>query len=391
VNVALRIVAGLLGTAAVLVAVDSAVRSTVLPRAARSRFAGGVTRATRLVFHLIIGRSQSYERRDRVMALLGPVLLLALLVSWLLLVLAGFTALYAAQGVAGGARDVELSGASAFTLGTAAPHGLSNGILTYLEAGIGLLLVTLLITYLPSIYGAFSRREVGVNLLRARAGDPPRAATLLARYWRIDAGEVRLGELWRSWETWFADVEETHTTFAALPYFRSPQPGESWITAAGVLLDSATLWVAAVEHPVDPDAQLCIRTGFLALRRIATSLGVPSEDDPAPTDPISVARDEWDRALDELEAAGVPVVADRDVAWRAWSGWRVNYDLALLGLARLVEAPVAPWVSDRSPVRELLVQAGSSRRRVRIRRPGPPVARRPVVRPPGAGRRGAPR
>ncbi|MHB1931031.1 MAG: hypothetical protein ACYCUG_16700, partial [Acidimicrobiales bacterium] len=217
-------------------------------------------------------------------------------------------------------------------------------------------------TYLPSIYSAFSRREAGVNLLRARAGNPPWAPTLLIRYWRIDAGEVRLGELWRTWEQWFADVEETHTTFAVLPFFRSPQPGESWITSAGVLLDAASMWVAAVEHPADPDAQLCIRTGFLALRRIAVNLGLPSTDDPVPTAPISVGRSEWERALDELASAGLPVVPDREAAWRAWAGWRVNYDGVLLQLARLVEAPVAPWVSDRSPVEDILARRGRRRR-----------------------------
>ncbi len=52
----------------------------------------------------------------------------------------------------------------------------------------------------------------------------------------------------------------------------------------------------------------------------------------------------------EMEAAGVPLLANRDAAWEAWKGWRVNYDTVLLNLARLVEAPLAPWVSDRSPV-----------------------------------------
>lgn len=351
--VAARIVLGLAGAALILVALDTAVRTTVLPRASRPMLARGVGGFTRVGFRVIVGRSASYERRDALTALVGPVYLLSLLCSWLLLELVGFALVYLADGVSPVARAVELSGSSAFTLGTLAPRGLPQGVLTYIEAGIGLLLVTLLITYLPSIYGAFSRREVGVNLLRARAGDPARAPTLLIRYWRIDGGPARLGELWRSWEQWFADVEETHTTFSVLPFFRSPQPGESWITAAGVLLDAAGMWVAAVEHPIDPEAQLCIRTGFLALRRIAANLGLPTVDDPAPTDPISVARDEWDKGLDEMAAAGLPVVADRDAAWQAWAGWRVNYDSVLLRVARLVEAPVVPWVSDRSPVGEM--------------------------------------
>ena len=370
--IVVRVALGLAGAAMVVAAVDSAVRSTVLPRAGRTPLTRAVGGITRVLFRVAVGRSASYERRDRIMALQGPLSLLSLLASWLVLVLAGFSLLYLAGGVGGAGRAVQLSGSSAFTLGTAVPKGLPLNILTYLEAAIGLLLVTLLITYLPSIYNAFSRREVGVNLLRARAGDPPQAATLLVRYWRIDAGEVRLGELWRTWEQWFADVEETHTTFAVLPFFRSPQPGESWITAAGVLLDTASMWVAAVEHPVDPDAQLCIRTGFLALRRIAVNLGVPSVDEPAATDAISVGRGEWDRAVAAIADAGLPVVGDRDAAWRAWAGWRVNYDGVLLRLARLLEAPVAPWVSDRSPVGD-----ATARRRRRVRgRPGTSPSRR---------------
>ncbi|MDA8060889.1 MAG: hypothetical protein M0T80_00415 [Actinomycetota bacterium] len=364
-TVVVRVLLGVIGAAAVVASLDSAVRSTVLPRASRSRIAMAVSGATRGLFRLLVWRSTSYRTRDRVMALYGPVVLLSLLASWLLLVLLGFTCIYLAEGVRGGARAAELSGSSAFTLGTTAPRGLTSGVLTYSEAGIGLLLLTLLVTYLPSIYAAFSRREVGVNLLRARAGDPPQATTLLKRYWFIDDAEARLGELWRSWEAWFADVEETHTTFLALNYFRSPQPAESWITAAGVLLDSAALWVSAVEHRPDPSAQLCMRTGFLALRRIATSLGLDCDDDPRPTDPISIGRDEWERAVDELAAAGIPVVGNRDLAWRAWSGWRVNYDLVLLEIARRVEAPVAPWTSDRSPMRAMRADATSRRARRR--------------------------
>ena len=183
-----------------------------------------------------------------------------------------FTLLYLAIGAKSLTAAIELSGSSVFTLGTTPAHNLGADALSYLEAGIGLLLVTLLITYLPSIYGAFARREIGVNLLRVRAGEPPRASTLLIRYHVIGDGSVRLTPLWQSWENWFTDVEESHTTFAVLSFFRSPQAEQSWITAAGTLLDAASLWVAAVDHNPDPDAQLCIRSGFQALRRIAVHL-----------------------------------------------------------------------------------------------------------------------
>jgi hypothetical protein len=330
--------------------VASAVRSTVLPRNAEVRLGRLATLIVRVIFEVRVGRNGSYERRDRVMAMLGPLALLLLLALWLLAIFGGFALLYLAGPARSVAGALELSGSSLFTLGTTTAKGLGPNVLTYAEAGIGLLLLALLITYLPSMYGAFSRRERGVGLLRVRAGDPPTAATMLIRYHNIDDVHMRLTGLWRSWEEWFVDLQESHTSFQILVFFRSPEPHQSWIVSAGVLLDAAALWVSSIEHPRDADAQLCLRAGFQALRQIAGAFGIRFEPDPRPDDPISLSRYEWEQALASLEEAGLPIVADREKAWRDFTGWRVNYDTVLLSLARLVEAPVAPWVSDRSPL-----------------------------------------
>ena len=338
------------GLALVVGTLLSAVRATILPRGVQSRIAQGSTNAVRAIFRLRVGRSATYERRDRVMAMLGPIALLVLLASWLILIMTGYTLMYLAITDRSLTQAIELSGSSIFTLGTTSDRHLAALLLSYSEAALGLLLVALLITFLPSIYGAFSRRESGVALLQVRAGNPPTAATMLIRYHRIEESQYRLTELWRQWEAWFADIEETHTTFPILAFFRSPQPERSWITMAGALLDGASFWAAAIEHPRDPDVQLCIRAGYLALRRIADIFKVGYDGDPSAGDPITVSRQEWDEAMEEMAAAGVPLLADRDQAWQDWKGWRVNYDTVLLNVARLVEAPPAPWVSDRSPL-----------------------------------------
>lgn len=347
---------------------SSAIRSTVLPRGVQDVLSRVTTASVRAAFRLRAGRSASYERRDRIMALLGPVSLLALLASWIVLLVAAYALLYLAATTSSLTRAIELSGSSIFTLGTTSVHGLGVNVLTYSEAGFGLLLLTLLITYFPSIYAAFSRRERGVSLLRVRAGDPPRAAAMMIRFHRIEDTNYRLAELWQSWEEWFVDVEESHSSFPVLAFFRSPQPEQSWVSAAGALLDAASMWVAAIEHPVDPAAQLCIRAGFQTLRRVASLFGLDYDEDPRPDQAVTIDKEEFDAALEEMEAAGVPLKADRDQAWRDWAGWRVNYDTALLNLARLVEAPPAPWVSDRSP----LVRQRATGWRRRLRR-GPPL------------------
>jgi hypothetical protein len=131
-------------------------------------------------------------------------------------------------------------------------------------------------------------------------------------------------------------------------FFRSPQPDHNWVTAAGAVLDSAALTLSTVEIPRDVQAEFCLRAGYLCLRRLAGFFRVPFDPDPAPDDPISVSRAEWDEVVAQLEREGVPLKADRDQAWRDFTGWRVNYDTVLLALANIVGAPTAPWSSDRS-------------------------------------------
>jgi len=335
------------GAAIVLVAIDSAVRTFVLPRGAVVPYTRFVFVVVRRVFDLRLRFAGTYEARDRVMALYAPIALLILPFTWVVLVIAGFTGIFRALGVAPWRTAFTESGSSLLTLGFVRPSDLPTTVLAFTEAAMGLGLIAVLVAYLPTIYAAFSRREAAVAALATSAGTPPSAVDLLIRAHRID----RLGELdglWLAWQAWFADVEETHTSLAAVVFFRSPRSDRSWVTAAGAVLDSAALVNSTVDVPRSPQASLCVRSGYLCLRAIGDFFDVAYDPDPAPTDPISVTRDEFDAACATLADAGVPLKADPDQAWRDFAGWRVNYDTVLLALAALTVAPYAPWSSDRS-------------------------------------------
>jgi hypothetical protein len=172
---------------------------------------------------------------------------------------------------------------------------------------------------------------------------------LLQRAHRI-RGLQQLGDEFGQWETWFAELEQSHTAFPALTFFRSSQPERSWITAAGAVLDAAALYASVLDVPREPRADLCIRAGYIALRRIAAFFGATFEWDPQPGDPIAISRSEFDQACEALSSAEVPLKPDRSLAWQDFRGWRVNYDTPLLYLAQLITAPYAPWTSDRSPI-----------------------------------------
>jgi hypothetical protein len=261
--------------------------------------------------------------------------------------------MYWALGVGDLYTDLRLSGSSLLTLGFATSDNLLVNLLVFSEATLGLILVALLIAYLPTMYAAFSRREESVNLLEVRAGNPPSSVEMLLRFNRIQNLDS-LANYWGLWEIWFAELEESHTTLPALVFFRSPRGEQSWITAAGTVLDAAALTLSALDVTYVPSAALCIRAGFLSLRKISDYFDIPYPQAPHfPETPISISRREFDSVLDQLSEAGLPLKTDRDQAWQDFAGWRVNYDHTLLALCSLVMAPPAFWSSDRSPEMKL--------------------------------------
>jgi hypothetical protein len=346
----LRVLAVLAGAGIVIMTLRSAIQTFILPRGVREFTAKTVFLTVRAAFDLVAHRADSYEGRDRIMALYGPVALTALTGTWLVLVITGYSLVYWGIGAPSGggslADSVLLSGSSLFTLGFIAVSSVGYAVLVFSEAGIGLLLAALLVSYLPVIYGAWSLRERQVASLQVRAGSPPAAWNIIMRYHRIEG--IDADELWPAWEEWFIAIEESHTSLSSLVFFRSPQPDRSWVNAAGVVLDAAALYSSAVDVPRNPRRELCLRAGYIALRRIATLFRIPFDPDPAPDAPISVTREEFDEVWLMLSDAGVPLKPDIDEAWKNFAGWRVNYDVVLLRLAALTMAPYAPWISDRS-------------------------------------------
>ena len=345
--VVLQVLACVGGVVLLIATLLSVVKSVVLPRAEISTMTRMHFLALRRIFDLIASPRRSFRFRDRVMAFYAPMGLVLLPGVWVALLLLAFTGIFWGTGIHPISEAFATSGSSLFTLGFVRPAGSGRVMLSFLEAGLGLGIVSLMISYLPTIYGAFARREAAVGMLEVRAGLPPSPAELLIRYARIDWLDHIDEELFPVWESWFVDIEESHTSQPALVFFRSPHPERSWITAAGCVLDTAALVASVVDRDDDAEVDVMLRTGFFTLRRIADYFGIDYDQNPKPGDPISVTRAEFDLVCVELHAAGVPLKADRDQAWKDFAGWRVNYDTVLVALCALVMAPPAKWSTDR--------------------------------------------
>ncbi len=350
--IAVRIIVGVLAVAGVVGVLLSVLRTVVLPRAVPARLARLAFLAVRalLLTRLRFSRRpRDYETRDHVFALQAPLGLFAQLLTWGGLLFLCFAALFwaVAQGRLTGpaiGASLDQAGSSMLTLGFAHPRSLAAHFTAFAAAAVGLALVALVITYLPSLYNAFSRREALITKLVVRAGSPPSGRSLLARSWELGRFD-QMEEVWNNWEDWFIDVGETHTTFPQLGFFRSPHANNHWILAAEAVLDGANLLISVVDGPRQSRAELCLDAGANALAGIADFLGIAHR--PPGEEEIRLPREKFDRAWAELAGLGVPLRDDGELSWGEFRRRRSRYEHLLAELGRMTDAPRSDWSSWR--------------------------------------------
>ena len=337
----LRILAAVVGGFAVAWSLLEAIRAFVIPR--------GVQLRSRVVF-LWVFRVLRWVARvrgitdhaevDGIMVYGAPIAVLGLPLLWLITALLGFAGIFWAIDGGGFGDAVVVSGSSLFTLGFERPVGVGGAIAAFADATIGLGLLALVISYLPTLNSAFSRRESVVAMLDSRAGAPPDAITLIERH-HVFAGIETLDALWPEWERWIVDVGETHYTHPMLVFFRSSEPEHSWVTATATLLEAANFRLSAIDAKGAGNAAawMFYRAGLGAVGRLRAFFSYRIDDQPI--EPVD--RDEFERVLAHFAEVGVSVVDDHEIAWERFCRRRADYEPVLDALARLVEAPAGLW------------------------------------------------
>ena len=328
-----RVIAAVAGGLLVLTVWTSAIGALIVSRSVGSRLTRMSDKCVTIVFRLVSEHVVDYRRRDRILSVQAATILFAQLTVWLI---AAFVA----------------AGSSLFTLGFDEPPGATPAVMVFVAAATGLIIVTLLIAYLPTLYGAFNRRETEVALLNARAGVPSWGPELLARtHYALGSGVSTIDTmpaLYAQWERWAADVAESHTTYLPLVRFRSPQPLSSWVTALLAVLDSAALYLSLSPKaaPVAP-ARLCLRGGFLCFGRIGRAMGFDIPEEPDPDAGIQLTYEEFLDAVERLKKVDFPLERDPADAWPDFVGWRLTYEKAAYAIAYALDVPPALWSGPR--------------------------------------------
>jgi hypothetical protein len=361
-NGAMRLFSALAGFLLLVLTIASILRTLVVPRGLYSTLVFRSWQLLRALLHLLAAPFGGYRAHDRMQAWLAPLILVAMLFSWLVAFLGAFTLLmYATSGLSWGVSFRE-AGSSLFTLGFASGDRLRLSALDFLAAASGPLVIALQIAYLPTLYASCNRRELEVTLLQSRAGEPAWGPELLARQSLVDT-ETALPQLYRDWERLAAEVGESHSNYPVLISFRSPQPYRSWVVALIAVMDAAAIQLAVCPQSAPPEARLVLRAGFTALRDIARVIKIDFDPDPEPDAPLRVSYSEFDAAVSMIIASGFRVERPTILAWPHFRGWRVNYEAIAYELARRSDAVPALWTGGRDfPTKAIAPRRPADRR-----------------------------
>jgi len=342
--------------AAVLMAVVliDAFEVVLLPRRVRHGF-----RLSRRFYRTswMIGRTAALllppgRWRTGFLSAFGPLSLFVLVVLWAVGLIAGFALLHWSLGtalsVADAGFDVYLyfSGTTFFTLGYGdmVPTGAAGRALSVAESGVGFVFLAVIVSYLPVLYQAFSRLEITIALLDARAGSPPSACELLRR---LSAGRSPsgAGPFLVEWERWAADLLESHISFPVLSYYRSQHENQSWIGSLTAILDTSALLLAGVDGPDGYQARLT----FAMARHAAVDLSLVFQTPPLPPLPDRMPAVAFDRLRQSLCDAGVKM-RDGPAVATALAELRVLYEPFVNALAAYFLFAMPPFQPEQPPV-----------------------------------------
>lgn len=372
----MRTLTMLVGILCLLVVLLDAFQTVILPRRAAGRL-----RLTRIFYILtwipwrfVAVRIHHPRKRETALSFYGPLSLIFLLVVWACGMVFGFSLIYNALGSPftdgsnpiGYLTDLYVSGTNFFTLGLGdvTPHTLIARVLSTCEAGTGFGFLAIVMGYFPVLYGAFSRREVNISLLDARAGSPPTAAELMRRH-SFDGAEDILAALLSEWERWSAELLESHISYPLLCYFRSQHTNQSWISALTAMLDTSALLIAGVQGHEARQAQLT----FAIARHAVVDLAQVFSLKPKQELPDRLPRERYEQLYRLLCQSGVSVCRDGE-SYERLRDLRALYEGYAASLSEHLCMPLPPWMTDH-PHKDNWLAVAKVRDQAEAANPGP--------------------
>ncbi len=335
-----------LGLLIVVATTISMLKHLIVPRRAWSPLPFVVTAVVRRTFMAVVPRLRSYDLADRLLGFLGPVIVVAILASMLAAFVVGYALMLAPFESISIPDALRESGSSVVTLGFESTRHPGPSAIDVLAGATGLIVVALTIAYLPTLYSIVRDRERLVKQLEGRAGSPTWGPEVLVRHHVVDALGC-LPAFFAAWETWAAEVADTHTKYPVMILFRLPRAPNHWVPSLLAVLDAAALDLSLRPSTAAPEARLCLQMGRRCLRDLAGPTGVPLDSE-GPEKGMWLTAEEFETAVRHLAEVGYPVERSAQEAWAEFRFWRLTYERIALDIADHVVAPPTRWSGPRT-------------------------------------------
>jgi hypothetical protein len=353
----MRILATIPGVILIIVVLLDGFETIILPRRVSRRFfrlSSLFYASTWVLWSSIARKMRPGNRREFYLSYYGPLSLILLLIAWALVLILAF-ALFQ-WGISDPLNAPEkqqtfwtylyFSGTTFTTLGLGdvTPMAGAARFLVFAEAGIGFLFLALIISYVPVIYQAFSRREVNITLLDARAGSPSSATEFLRRQYR-DQHIEEIVQFMREWERWCAELLESHLSYPVLTYYRSQHERQSWLAALTTILDTCALMIVGFEGISTPTVRYTFAIARHAAVDLAQVYGTP------PIDPKlnRLSKADFARMRDALAEVGLVLDHGGDAEERLYN-IRRSYEPFVNAVADHLLLNLPPWISATKTV-----------------------------------------
>lgn len=339
------LLAWIVGVGVIVLALWDAFHTVIMPRRITGRFhlVGFFYRFLWPMWRSLANR-MGRDKHESMLSAYSPLALLLEIALWAAGLILGFGLLQWAQDgledpTGGGFMNSSFyfSGVTFLTLGFGDVYpttGVARG-LAVLEAGIGFAFLALVIGYIPMLYQSFSRRELLITLLDARAGSPPSAGQLLRRSGPDAPG---LAAMLADCEIWAAELLESHLSYPALGFFRSQHQQQSWIATLTVILDTCALLLAWTDNGPTRQAQLTFAMARHAAVDLVQVLDVKPKSPPRPRLSPAMQR----HLRQDLTAAGF-VLRDARSADKRLAELRAMYEPYVHSLSLFLHMPLPEW------------------------------------------------
>lgn len=296
----------------------------------------------------------SRQRRHRLLNFVGPMLMPALIVIYLLLLITGFALIYfprmpaefSVLPSAAGANWIEslyFSGTTLITVGYGdiTPRTLFVRFFALIEGASGFALISLAVTYLITVYSALERKRVIALSFYHQAEEGADVAGFISHHFAMGRF-YGFESILRTAARDINELQESHAEHPVIHYFHPVAVHKSVPRVFFLVLETCAVIKACLdeeEYPETyrhPEVVTLEASGLHVLGQLVVALNLEHERMRPPEDAAEVSRRlsrRYRQTLKQLSAAGIKTRRDTAEGWEIYRARRERWETKLHGFA----------------------------------------------------------